>query len=367
MSTRTPLMWIAAGAATLVAVAALVWAKRGPDPDKDALKEPIPLVTVMVADMQSVTSTVTFTGALAARYDMPIGAEGEGGRIVEVLVEVGDEVKKGQLLARLDQSLLRPQVARLQASLEQARAQAALSLAEFHRVQRMEAIGALSVEEIERRRAASVTDAAKVRVAAAELAETSARLIKTDIRTPQSGRVLTRTAEVGQTANPGVALFRVAGDGEIEMRGWIAERDVAALSVNQSANVYLTGIVAPFKGKVRLLGAVIDPSSRQGEIRVALQPDPALRPGAFARGEVMVSQAQRTVLPQTAVLSDARGTYVLLVSENSTVKRQPVRIANATPDGIVIAAGLKGNERIIRTAGAFLREGERVKVAPNAT
>jgi RND family efflux transporter MFP subunit len=360
-------MWIAAGAATLVAVAALVWAKRGGDANADALKEPIPLVTVMMADMQSVTSTVSFTGALAARYDMPIGAEGEGGRIVEVLAEVGDEVKKGQLLAKLDQSVLRPQVARLEASLEQARAQAALSLAEFHRVQSMEAIGALSVEEIERRRAASVTDAAKVRVAAAELAESSARLVKTDIRTPQSGRVLTRTAEVGQTAGAGAALFRVAGDGEIEMRGWIAERDVAALSVDQAANVYLTGIAPPFKGKVRLLGAVIDPASRQGEIRIALQRDPALRPGAFARGEVMVSQAQRTVLPQTAVLSDARGTYVLLVSEASTVERRPVRIANATPDGIVIAEGLKGNERIVRTAGAFLREGERVKVAPNAT
>ena len=367
MSPRTPLKWIAAGSATLVAVAALVWAKRDPDTDKDAHKEPIPLVTVMVADMQSVTSTVTFTGALAARYDMPISAEGEGGRIVEVLSEVGDEVRKGQVLAKLDQSVLRPQVTRLEASLEQARAQAALSLAEFHRVQRMEAIGALSVEEIERRRAASVTDAAKVRVAAAELAETRARLVKTEIRTPQSGRVLTRTAEVGQTASPGAALFRVAGDGEIEMRGRIAERDVAALSVNQTANVYLTGIAKPFKGKVRLLGAVIDPESRQGEIRVALEPDPVLRPGAFARGEVLVSQAQRTVLPQTAVLSDARGTYVLLISEQGTVVRRPVSIANATPDGIVIAEGLKGSERIVKTAGAFLREGERVKIAPNAT
>lgn len=366
MGTRISSRWIVAAAAILVAVAAIVWAQRAPD-NEDAANGPqesIPLVTITVPGLTAVTSTVTFTGALAARYDMPIGTEGEGGRIVAVLAEVSDHVKKGQMLARLDDSILRPQVQRLQAALEEARAQAALSEAEFQRAKSMDTAGALSVEEIERRRAASVTDAARVKVASAQLAETQARLLKTEIRSPENGVVLTRTVEVGQMANAGQTLFRVAGDGEIEMRALIAERDVASLSVNQTANIYLTGIVEPFQGKVRLLGAVIDPQTRQGEIRIALAANSALRPGAFARGEVIVNHAQRPVLPQTAVLSDAHGAYVLVLDEKNAVERRPVRIANATPEGIVIAEGLTGTERVVATAGGFLHEGERVAVAP---
>jgi HlyD family secretion protein len=366
VGTRLSARWIVAGAAVLAALAAIVWANRPTGPDEIDADAALPLVRVKIPGLSKVTSTVSFTGALAARYDMPIGAEGEGGRITAVLAEVGDRVKKGQVLARLDQSILRPQVARLQASLEEARAQAALSAAEYERARSMDAAGALSVEEIERRRAAAVTDEARSKVAAATLAEAEARLVKTDIRTPEDGVVLTRTAEVGQIASPGQALYRVAGDGEIEMRGLIAERDVAQLAAGQRASIYLTGVSSPFEGKVRLLGAVIDPVTRQGEIRIALAANPALRPGAFARGEVIVSHAERPVLPQTAVLSDSRGTYVYVLSRGNSVERRPVRIAKALEDGIVIADGLTGKERIVTTAGAFLHEGERVQVAEAA-
>jgi RND family efflux transporter MFP subunit len=294
---------------------------------------------------------------------MAISAEGEGGRIDAVLVEVGDVVKRGQMLARLDPSVLAPQVQRLAASVEEARAQAALSGAELRRADTMGATGALSQEEIGRRRAAAATDDARVKVATAQLAEAQARLDKAEIRAPANGTVLARSAEVGQMAAPGQLLFRIAGSGDVEMRGQVAERDLAQLSPNQPAKVYLTGLAKPFEGHVRLLGAVIDPQTRLGDIRVALAPSPALRPGAFARGEVVVSRAQRAVLPQTAVLSDSRGTYVFLVNGTNEVVRRPVRVANATPDGIVIAEGLTGNERIITTAGGFLRAGEKVQLA----
>jgi HlyD family secretion protein len=293
---------------------------------------------------------------------MPISAEGEGGLVTAVLVEAGDRVKAGQVLARLDQSVLRPQVNRLEASLEEARAQAALSAAEYRRAQGVEAAGALSAEEIARRRAAAVTDEAKVKVAAAQLAEAQARLRKTDIRAPAAGIVLTRNAEVGQMAGA-EPLFRLAQDGEMEMRGQVAERDLAALSVKQTAQVYLTGVEKPFEGEVRLLGAVIDPQTRLGDIRISLAPNAAIRPGAFARAEVIVGAAQRPVLPQTAVLSDATGTYVLVVNGDSRAERRAVRVGSTTLEGLVISGGLNGDERVIATAGAFLRVGEKVKVA----
>jgi RND family efflux transporter MFP subunit len=186
-----------------------------------------------------------------------------------------------------------------------------------------------------------------------------------EIRAPDDGIVLTRTAEVGQTANAGGnALFRLARNGEIEMRGEIAERDLAPLAVGQPADVYLTGVAKPFRGKVRLLGAVIDPVTRLGEIRISLTADPALRPGAFARGEVIVGQGERPILPQTAVLSDPQSMYVLVVNDKNVVERRNVRVASTVPDGIVIEEGLTGRERIVTVAGGFLRVGERVEVAP---
>jgi RND family efflux transporter MFP subunit len=364
----TPRKWIAGGVGVLLAILALVWAitstRPAAPPAPGAADQDLPLVTVTKPEFKSVTGNVTFTGTISARYDMPIGAEGEGGRIVAVMVEAGDRVKKGQVLARLDPSVTMAQVNQLAATVDQAVAQAALSEAEYQRGKGVEAAGALSAEEIERRRAASITDAARAKVAAAQLAEAQARLGRTQIRAPSDGLVLTRTAEVGQTAMPGgEPLFRLASGSEIEMRGQIAEQDIAAVQVGQPASVYLTGIAEPFKGKVRLLGAVINPETRLGDIRIELEPHPSLRPGAFARAQVRVSEAERAVLPQTAVLADAQGNYVLIVNDKDETERRAVHVADTTAEGFVIDSGLKGDERVIATAGGFLRAGEKVRVA----
>jgi HlyD family secretion protein len=226
----------------------------------------------------------------------------------------------------------------------------------------------LSAEDIEKRRATSVTDAAAVKVVAAQLAEAEARLNRTRVIAPVDGTVLTRKAEVGQIANSGgEALFRVASGGEVEMRGQIAEQDLAALKTGQPASVYLAGLLQPFEGRVRLLGAVIDPATRLGEIRIALKPDPALRPGAFARGSVTVDKAERPVLPQTAVMSDSKGAYVYIVNAQNHVERRAVSVAGTIDAGIIIATGLTGTERVVTTAAGFLREGEPVTIAPPPT
>jgi RND family efflux transporter MFP subunit len=363
-----PQRWIFGGLLVMLLIVALLVARHfmqpAPLPAGKLQEMQLPLVSVMTPRLKAVQSRVTFTGTIYARYDMPISAEGESGRITAVLVEAGDHVKRGQVLVRLDQSVLLPQMHRLEASLEEAKAQANLSAAEYRRAQGVEASGALSAEEIARRRAAAVTDEARVKVAAAQLNEAKARLGKTEIVAPANGIVLTRNAEVGQTASPGgEPLFRLARDGEMEMRGQVAERDLAALSVDQRADVYLTGIDQPFAGKVRLLGAIIDPQTRLGEIRIALPDDAKIRPGAFARAQVTTGAAQRPILPQTAVLSDAEGTYVLVLNDSNETVRRAVRVANTIPEGLVISDGLEGNERVVSTAGAFLRIGEKVRVA----
>jgi len=324
----------------------------------------IPLVSASVPGVSPITSTVSFTGTINARYDMPIGTEGETGRVAAIFVEAGDHVQAGQLLAQVDESILKPQVDRLAAALEEAKANAGLATAEYRRAQGVEAAGALSKEDIEKRRAAAVTADAEVKVAAAQLAEYQARLAHTQVRAPVAGVVLTRSAEVGQIVTPGGnAMFRLARGSEVEMRAQVAEQDLASLRVGQAADVYLTGVEKPFSGKVRLLGAVIDPQTRLGEVRIQLPPDPQLRPGAFARGEIVVGKGQRPVLPQTAVLSDDKGTFVLVVDSNDHVQRRDVHVSDTTSRGLVISSGLSGDERVVMTAAGFLRVGERVQVA----
>ncbi len=332
-----------------------------------ANKGNVPTVTVTQVTMSSVPTTVSIVGTIAARYDIPIGVEGDGGLVSGIFVEAGDRVKRGQLLARLNVSVLQPQVGSLAAALDQARAESELAAAEYRRAVAVGAAGALSTEETERRRSSSVTAAAKVKVAEAQLAEAQAKLGRAEIRAPADGTILTRSVELGQTAVAGgPALFRLAQGNEIELRGEVAEQDLPLLKVGQPVTVTLTGLEQGFPGRLRLLGAVIDPSTRLGMARIALSPDPNLRPGAFARADVTISQARRPVLPQTAVLTDDKGSYVLAVNAQNRIERHAVRVSGVVPAGVAIAAGVGEHDRIVATAGGFLQDGETVNPAPVA-
>jgi HlyD family secretion protein len=329
---------------------------------KPVNKAAIPTVSVTEVGVSAMPTTIEIIGTIAARYDMPIGVEGDAGRVAAIYVEAGDHVRKGQVLARLNVSVLAPQVANLEAALEQARAEAELADAEYHRALAVGASGALSVEETQRRKSSSLTAAAKVKFAAAQLAEAQAKLARAEVRAPADGTILTRNVEVGQTATPGgEALFRLSEGGEVELRGQVSEQDLPLLKVGQDVAVRLTGVTPPYPGRVRLLGAVIDPQTRLGTVRVALQPDPNLRPGAFARAEVTVSNAERTVLPQTAVLTDEKGTYVFIVTAENKLKRRAVHVSGIVGNGVSISDGVKNKEEVVATAGAFLQEGETVR------
>jgi RND family efflux transporter MFP subunit len=322
----------------------------------------IPAVSVTKIGLSTVPSTVSIIGTIAARYDMPIGVEGDGGRVTAVYVEAGDHVKQGQVLAHLNNSVLEPQVTNLEAALDQARAEADLAQAEYQRAQAVGASGALSAEETQKRKSSAVTAGTHVKVAAAQLEEAKARLARADVRAPANGIILTRSVEVGQTAMAGgEALFRLSKDGETELRGQVAEQDLPLLKVGQMVDVKLTGTTKVYQGRIRLLGAVIDPATRLGTAKISLTPDPNLRPGAFARAEVTVSNAERAVLPQTAVLNDDKGSYVLVVNAQGKIERKTIRVTGMVAGGVTIAEGIDPKDQIVTTAGAFLQEGETVK------
>jgi HlyD family secretion protein len=369
-SARTRRKWLlgAAGIAVVIAIAAAVWMSEASAPKSVAplaAQSSAPLVSVVTPGVEPVSTQVNFTGTIEARHELPIGNSGDTGRIVAVYVQVGDHVRRGQVLAQLDDSVLAPQVAQLSAALDQARAQAALSAAEYRRGVAVGPAGGLSAQDIEKLQAASLMDAANIKVVAAQLAVMRAKLALTRIVAPVDGIVLTRNAEVGQIASSGgPALFDLEDSGQVEMIGQVAEQDMADLKVGQSAEVYLIGNPHPFVGRIWLLGAVIDPQTRLGEVRIALTPNPALRPGAFARSMVTLARAQRPVVPQTAVMADSDGSYVYVVTPRDQVQRRAVRVGSVIPAGVVIAEGLSGHERVVSMDGGFLHSGEQVTVDP---
>jgi RND family efflux transporter MFP subunit len=363
MLNRRMLAWSVGGLLIAMVVALIAWRiTHALTAKPEAAVSAIPTVSVTEVGVSAVPSTVAIIGTIAARYDMPIGVEGDGGRVTTVYVEAGDHVKQGQVLAHLNNSVLEPQVTNLEAALDQARAEADLAEAEYQRARAVGSSGALSAEETQRRKSSAVTAAAHVKVAAAQLEEAKARLARADVRAPANGIILTRSVEVGQTAMPGgEALFRLSKDGETELRGQVAEQDLPLLKVGQLVDVKLTGMSKVYQGRIRLLGAVIDPATRLGTAKVSLTPDPNLRPGAFARAEVTVSNAERAVLPQTAVLNDDKGSYVLIVNSQGKVERRAVRVTGMVPSGVTVAEGLNPKDQIVTSAGAFLQVGETVK------
>ena len=360
---RRLIAWSVGGFLIAVVIAIIAWrVTHALTAKPEAAVSAIPTVSVTEVAVSAVPSTVSIIGTIAARYDMPIGVEGDGGRVTAVYVEAGDHVKQGQVLAHLNNSVLEPQVTNLEAALDQARAEADLAQAEYQRAQAVGSSGALSAEETQRRKSSAVTAASHVKVAVAQLEEARARLARADVRAPANGIILTRSVEVGQTAMPGgEALFRLSKDGETELRGQVAEQDLPLLKVGQLVDVKLTGMSKVYQGRIRLLGAVIDPATRLGTAKVSLMPDPNLRPGAFARAEVTVSNAERAVLPQTAVLNDDKGSYVLIVNSQGKVERRAVRVTGMVPSGVTVADGLNPKDQIVTSAGAFLQEGETVK------
>jgi HlyD family secretion protein len=356
-----------AGAALVLAVVVwmLVRSHAGASTsDKDAAVPP--LVTVVVPVLGAVTSQVSLTGLISARNDMPIGNEGDAGRISEVLVEAGDRVHKGQVLARLNPITAQSLLDSAEASLDEVRANAAVAQSEWARAQKGGDI--FSKEESERRRTTALTAQAKVKAAEAQVRDARNKLAQTIILAPTDGIVLTRTAEVGQIAVPGsTVLFHLARDAEIEMRGQVAEQDVPRLSLGQTATVRLDGVAKSFTGTIWQIGAIIDAGTRQGTVRIGLPADRNLRPGSFARADIEVGSTTGVLLPQTAVLSDEKGSYVLVVGSDNKLERRGVTVGGARSEGLLVSQGLSGSERVVAIAGAFLRTGEIVAIAGKAS
>ncbi|WP_294325594.1 efflux RND transporter periplasmic adaptor subunit [uncultured Sphingomonas sp.] len=352
----------------LVAIGAF-WAfgRKGGDapapkaPPAGAAAGALPKVTVVVPGRDTVTRTVTGTGSLAARREMPVGVVGEGGLVTQVLVEPGSWVGAGQVLATVDRSVQAQTAESLAAQVRVARADAQIAQTELDRSKQLVERGFVSQADIDRKTATRDAANARVSVAQAQLAETQARNRRLDIRAPAAGLVLTRAVEPGQVIGGGSGvLFRIAMGGQMEMRAQLSEADLATVRAGVPAEVVPVGDTRVFKGQVWQVSPIIDPQTRQGIARIALNYDPALRPGGFASARIGAGASTAPLLPESAVLSDDKGSYVYVIDAQDKAVRRDVKVAEVSDEGALIASGLMGDERVVASAGAFLNPGQQV-------
>jgi RND family efflux transporter MFP subunit len=348
----------------LAALVAIWFFSRESTPSAEAVGEDAqaPVVTVIVPGKTTIVGAINASGTLAARRELPVGSVGEGGQVVSVLVEPGQWVRQGQVLAVIDRSVQTQQQIGQAAQIQVSVADAALAQANLDRATKLAANGFVSKADIDRLTATRDAARARVGVARAQLGQLRAQAARLNIVAPAAGLVLERKIEPGQVVGGGSGvLFRIAKGGEMEMKALLGETDMALLAPGVSAEVVPAGGTRAFIGQIWQIAPVIDPMSRQGIARIALAYAPELRPGGFASVTIRAGSVVAPLLPDSAILSDEQGEYVFVIGKDNKVERRKVKSGMVTDNGIAVASGLTGNERIVLRAGSFLAPGETVK------
>ncbi|WP_100868152.1 efflux RND transporter periplasmic adaptor subunit [Novosphingobium kunmingense] len=352
------------GAVAVLAIIIAIWflSRGGAADDAAAPKTQVPVVTVVSPGRGSVAGQINATGTLAARRALPVGIPGEGGQVVRVLVEPGQWVGQGQVLAVIDRSVQVQQQASQAAQIQVARANADLAEANYQRALRLVDRGFISKADVDRLRATRDSANAQVRVAGAQLGVLQAQSARLNVVAPAAGLVLERRVEPGQVVSAGSGvLFSIAKGGEMELLAQVGEVDLAKLSTGVAVNVTPVGSDRTFAGQVWQVSPIIDAQSRQGTARVALAYAPELRPGGFASAVINAGSVVAPLLPESAILTDEKGRYVYIVDAANKVQRRAVKTGLVTENGIAVIEGLNGTERVVLRAGGFLNPGDAVK------
>ena len=360
--------WVILGAAVFIALVVLALAivmgrsanKAAPQAGANGAGQ-IPTVTVVVPGESQVARVITASGQLAAKRDQPIGIAGQGGRVVRVLVDAGSWVSAGQVLAVVDRSVQTQQAAALAAQIRAAKANAALAQSNYERAIALQGRGFVSKAEIDSKRAERDAANAQVRVAEAQLGATRAQIGQLNVIAPTAGLILARNVELGQVVSPGSpALFRLAEGGQMEMQAQLSQQDLGFIHAGMPASVTPVGSQTSIAGTVWQVAPVIDPQSRLGAVRIAIPYTPQVKPGGFADARITAGGTTAPMLPQSAVLSDEKGNYVYVVNGKNEVERRDIKIGTVNDNGVTIASGLSGNERVVLSAGPFLNPGQKV-------
>jgi HlyD family secretion protein len=357
-------LWLVGIVVLLAMVGVWMWLNRAgmTAAEEGDKKEQAPVVSVISPGRASIEGAINATGTLAARRELPIGVAGEGGQVAAVLVEPGQWVGAGQVLAVIDRSVQVQQQNSQSAQIAVAQANARLAQDNLDRALQLVERGFISKAEIDRLTAARDAARAQVRVAGAQLGVLQAQTRRLNIVAPAAGLVLERRVEPGQVVGSGSGvLFRMAKGGEMELKAQLGQVELSQVGVGVNAEVTPVGSPRSFTGQVWQLPQVIDPASRQGLVRIALAYSPELVPGGFASVVIRAGAVVAPMLPESAILSDTQGAFVYIVGKANKVERRAVKTGTITANGIAVTEGLSGSEQVVLRAGGFLSPGETIQ------
>jgi HlyD family secretion protein len=384
---------ILAAGALAVGAAALVWALKSPETRTDAkastaATRAAPRVTVVPAKTTTMTDTIIVNGTLVARDEVLVVARNEGQAIEHVLVEEGDQVKEGQVLAKLVRDRLQAAIAQNDA--QQARAEASLAAAKsqiaeadaarvqaqasFQRTRTLRDDGFASAETFDQRQATARQTTARlsaakeqqrlaeadIQLAEAQRKDLDIQMERADIKAPAGGIVSRKTAKLGAVASAaGDPLFRIIRDGLIELEAEVAETVLARLKPGMKVVIRPAGSETDVEGTIRLVSPEISRTSRLGRIRVVPAASSNLMLGAYARGVVEMVRREGIAVPLSAVQFTQDGARLQVIAEG-VVKTREVSVGIRAGSLVEIQKGLAAGEQVVSIAGAFLRDGDRV-------
>lgn len=326
-----------------------------------ATAKPALTVSVTQAQTGSFPVRISANGSIAAWQEASVGTEANGLRLNEVKVNVGDVVKRGQVLATFAPDTIQADMAQIRASVAEAEATLAEAAGNAQRARQLDATGALSAQQINQYLTLERTAQARLNAQKALLQTQQLRLRQTQVLAPDAGIISSRSATVGAVLPAGQELFRLIRQGRLEWRAEVASSDLARIHPGMTVN-----LVGPSNqavvGKVRMVAPTVDPTTRNGLVYVDLPPGNAVRAGMFARGDFELGNSPALTLPQSAVVLRDGFSYVYTVGENNKVSQIKVQTGRRVGERVEITGGLASNTRVVASGAGFLGDGDTVKV-----
>jgi RND family efflux transporter MFP subunit len=310
--------------------------------------------------------SIAVSGNVAAWQEAIIGAEISGFRVVEVLANVGDSVRRGQLLARISSDNIGAETAQARAGLAEAQAMLAEARANAERARQVQASGALSAQQISQYLTAEQTAQARLTAAQANVQAAELRLSQTRVLAPDDGVISARTTAVGSLAQPGQEMFRLIRGNRLEWRAEVTATELARVRPGMTAMLQLPGSDARVAGKVRMIAPTVDPQTRNALVYVDLPPGSSARAGMFARGDLQLGSAAALTLPQTAVVLRDGFAYVFKVGADNRVAEVKIDVGRRVGERVEVVRGIGADTRVVASGAGFLADGDLVRVTEAA-
>lgn len=353
----------------LAAVLALTLAacsSETPDASKAAAVSSAMAVTTAPVEMRELARNVLVSGAVAPVEEMQLGVEVSGLRVTDLLVDVGQQVRRGQVLLRLDTRMLDSELRQAEAGLREAEAGATLARANLSRGENLARDRFISAGQLDELRAARTQSEARVGTARAARDAAALRRSFAELRAPADGIVSKRLIQPGQVVAAGGELLRLVRDGRLE---WRAELPVAQLMVvTPGDRIELRGSGgAVVEGRVRAVSPGVDAATRTGTVYADL-PDPkGLAAGAYLEGRIDTGRARVATVPMAAVvLRDGFATLFTVETKDGASVARAQRVRTGARDGqhVELLDGPKPGRQVVVKGAGFLADGDAVRVVP---